>query len=116
MLAFYMDRQFRARVSVGLRLRKIDVVTAIEDGAEELADDLLLARASALGRVLVTHDQDFLRIAAEWQTTGRDFAGVVFAVQQSFDIGIAIEFLELIAHVMPPDEIRNRVEFIPSRS
>jgi hypothetical protein len=115
MLAFYMDHQFRASVTRGLRLRNIDVLTALEDGTAEIADDLLLARAADLGRILVTHDQGLLALAAEWQTIGREFAGIAFAVQKSLEVGKAIEYLELIAHVMSADEMRNRVEYIPAR-
>ena len=34
----------------------------------------------------------------------------------NLDIGGTIEYLELIAHVMLPDEMRNRVEYVPARS
>lgn len=83
---------------------------------ETVADNLLLARATELGRVLVTHDKGFLQLAADWQSKSKEFAGIVFAVQKSLDIGNAIEYLELIAHVMSPDEMRNRVEYIPART
>jgi hypothetical protein len=114
MLAFYMDHQFRAGVTHGLRRRNIDVLTAHQDGMETLADYMLLARATELGRVLVTHDKGFLQLAADWQLNSKEFAGIVFAVQKSLDIGNAIEYLELIAHVMTPGEMRNRVEYLPT--
>ena len=47
-----------------LRLRGVNVVTAQEDGAGQFKDPILLDRAAAQGRVLVTHDTDFLREAA----------------------------------------------------
>ncbi len=109
-----MDHQFPASVARGLRRRNVDVVTAIEDGSERLPDDILLARASELSRMLVTHDKGILALAAEWQDSGREFAGIAFAAQQNMDIGKSIEYLELIAHVMPPEEMRNRVEYIPT--
>jgi hypothetical protein len=67
-----------------------------------------------LNRVFVTHDKDFLRIAAEWLKGGRQFSGIAFAVQQSIDVGKTIEHLELMAVVMSPSEMLNRVEFIPA--
>jgi hypothetical protein len=115
MLAFFMDHQFSAAVTRGVRARGIDVLTAFEDGAEQLDDDLLLTRATNLSRVLVTHDQGFLRIAAERQRFGHGFAGIAFAVQKSLHIGSVIEYLELMAHVMSSEEICNRVERIPQR-
>ena len=114
MLAFYMDHQFRASVTRGLRRRNIDVITTVDDGTEELLDDLLLQRATELNRILVTHDKGFLEMAARWQRTSRPFAGIAFAVQRRLWIGKAIDYLELMAHAMAPEEIRNRIEYIPS--
>lgn len=49
----------------GLRLRAVDVLTAQEDDAGCLVDTALLDRATALGHVLFTQDEDLLRDAAE---------------------------------------------------
>ena len=46
-----------------LRLRGLDVLTAQEDGAATMDDPVLLDRAIALGRVVFTQDEDFLREA-----------------------------------------------------
>jgi hypothetical protein len=56
-----MDVYVRRAVTAALRLRSIDVLTAQEDGSVELANDLLLKRATELGRVLVSQDEDLLR-------------------------------------------------------
>ncbi|HEX3598857.1 MAG TPA: DUF5615 family PIN-like protein [Lacipirellulaceae bacterium] len=114
MLAFYMDHQFPASITRGLRDRNIDVITTVDDGTERLADDLLLQRATELDRVLVTSDKGFLDMATEWQTIGRPFAGIAFAVQRNLWIGKTIEYLELMAHAISRDEMRNRLEYIPS--
>jgi hypothetical protein len=76
----------------------------------------LLARAAELNRVPVTHDKGFLRMAVEGRASGRSFDGIAFAVQIRLDVGKAIEYLELIANVMTAEEMRNRVEYILSRS
>ena len=49
-----MDVHVRRAVATALRLGSIDVLTAQEDGSAELADDVLLKRATELGRVLVS--------------------------------------------------------------
>ena len=59
-----MDVHIRRAVTSALRLRSIDVLTAQEDGAAELDDDRLLDRATELGRVLVSQDDDLLREGA----------------------------------------------------
>lgn len=62
-----MDVHIPAAVTDTLRRHGIDVLTAQEDDARELSDELLLIRATSLGRLLVTQDTDFLRITHEWQ-------------------------------------------------
>lgn len=56
-----MDVHVRRAVTIALRLRSVDVLTAQEDGAAELDDNHLLQRATQLGRVLVSQDEDLLR-------------------------------------------------------
>ncbi|MFO0790446.1 MAG: DUF5615 family PIN-like protein [Pirellulales bacterium] len=113
MLAFYMDHQLSVHITRGLRNRGVDVLTAYEDGAAEVADDELLTRATALGRVLVTHDKGFLRLVAERQQMRIPFDGIVFVAQQSLQVGHTIEYLELIANVMNTEDMLNRVEHVP---
>ena len=55
-----MDVHVRRAVTAALRLRSIDVLTAQEDGSAEFADEVLLKRATELGRVLVSQDEDLL--------------------------------------------------------
>jgi hypothetical protein len=115
MLAFYMDHHVHRAITEGLRRRGIAVITAFDVGMDREDDERLLDRATALGRVLVTQDQDFLEIAPRWQREARHFFGIAYAIQERVDIGGAIEYLELIAHLMSPEEIGDRIEFIPAR-
>src|SRR5215510_2746618 len=80
-VALYFDVHVRRAVTEGLRLREVDVLTAQEDGAATMDDSVLLDRAMALGRVVFTQDEDFLREAHRRQETGEAFAGVIYAHQ-----------------------------------
>ena len=51
-LRYFMDVHVPKSISVGLRLRGIDVLTAIEDGAILFDDVVLLNRSTALQRIL----------------------------------------------------------------
>ena len=51
-VAFYMDEHVPRAISVGLRLRGVDVLTAQEDGLRNTPDAVLLDRAAAIGRVI----------------------------------------------------------------
>ena len=74
--ALYVDVHVPIAVTEALRRRGLDVLTSQDDGTTTVDDDSLLARAAELGRVLFSQDQDFLRIATQWQQQGRPFPGV----------------------------------------
>ena len=112
-LRFYMDVHVPFAITVELRLRAVDVLTAQEDDADDLEDSDLLDRASALGRVLVTQDIDFLREAARRQETSRDFLGIIYVPQLHITIGRAVADLELIAQASESEEWVCRVEYLP---
>jgi len=64
---------------MGLRLRRVDVLTAQEDGTRQFSDPDLLDRATTLNRILFTRDEDLLREAARRQLRGEFFAGVIYS-------------------------------------
>lgn len=112
-VALYMDVHVPRAVTVGLRMRGVDVTTAQEDGCAELEDDDLLARATELGRVLVSQDSDLLREGVRFQREAIPFSGIVFGHQIRVTIGEKVADLELIAKATTPDEWINRIEYLP---
>lgn len=110
---FYFDVHVRQAVTDGLRLRDVDVLTAQEDQMREEDDPVLLDRAMELGRVVFTQDQDFLVEAHFRQETGQPFLGVIYAHQLNVTIGQCVDDLELIAKVGEPEDLANRVEYLP---
>ncbi|GEM_PF-62373 len=112
-IALYMDQHVPRAVTVGLRLRNTDVLTASEDGASGLTDAELLDRASALGRVLFSQDDDLLAEARRRQAAGTPFGGVVYAHQLRVSIGACIRDLEIIASAGEQDDLRAQVLFLP---
>jgi hypothetical protein len=95
-----------------LRKRGIDVLTAQEGGTDRLSDRALLARATALERLLVTYDQDFLALGRRCQVQGEHFCGSIF-VDAALAIGQSIDDLELLALAEPPERLANQVRRIP---
>ena len=59
-ISLYMDQHVPRAITIGLRIRGVDVLTVFEDGASEWIDTDVLDRASELGRVVFTQDDDFL--------------------------------------------------------
>lgn len=113
MIRLYMDENVRGTVVRGLRQRGVDVVTAQEDGRAATPDPEVLTRATELGRVLFTQDDDLLVEAARRQASGEPFTGVIYAHQENVSIGICVQHLELIALLGEPEEFANRVEYLP---
>ena len=113
MISLYMDQHIPRAITVGLRLRAIDVITAFEDKASEMDDSDLLNRASELVRVLFTQDDDLLAEAANRQKNGILFQGVIYAHQLRISIGACVNDLEIIVKAAEPDELVNSVIFLP---
>ena len=109
----YMDHHVHGEITKGLRRLGIDVLTAFEDRGHRLPDPALLDRATTLGRVLVSMDEDLLAETTRRQRTGGNFAGLVYSHQQDITIGEAIRDLELVCGVYDSTSIRNLVIRIP---
>ncbi|MGH7796329.1 MAG: DUF5615 family PIN-like protein [Candidatus Binatia bacterium] len=112
-ITFYMDHHVPRAVTLGLRLRKADVITAYEDGTGEIDDAEILDRAGELGRVLFTRDDDLLTESTRRQREGIPFHGIVYAHQLRVSIGRCVEDLHLIAKVAEPVDLMDQVVFLP---
>lgn len=112
-VSLYMDHHVPRSITVGLRLREVDVITVHEDGASQMSDSDLLDRASELARALFTRDDDLLAEAVKRQRSNVPFGGVIYAHQLRVSIGTCIHDLEIIAKASEPDDLNNQVVFLP---
>lgn len=112
-IRFCMDHNLPVAIAEQLRQRGVDLLFALEDDAQELEDTPLLQRATSLGRVIVTQDADFLAIADDWQHSGREFPGIIYAHLLRNQIGQIIADLELIALAIEQEEINSQVIYLP---
>ena len=112
-IGLYMDVHVRRAVTEGLRHRGVDVLTSQEDGTTRLQAPDLLDRATLLGRVLFTQDEDLLREASGRQRGGLDFLGVIYAHQARVSTARRINDLEVLAKLSDIDEWLNRVVYLP---
>jgi hypothetical protein len=109
----YFDQHVPGPVVVALRQRGVDVLTAEQDGQKGLVDELLLTRATSLGRILVTNDRGFHTIAARWRRDGHHFAGIAYYGDQHIPHGKLIDDLLLVAMVYDANDMVDHVEFLP---
>jgi predicted nuclease of predicted toxin-antitoxin system len=104
---FYADEHIPKAVIRGLRQRGVDILS-VADAALIGADDMThLRRARGENRVIVTQDDDFLRLAAG----GAPHAGIVYAPQHT-SVSALIHGLLLIHRVLDAEEMAGHIEFL----
>lgn len=112
-LKLYMDHHVPRAITMGLRLRHVDVLTAYEDQADLAPDPVLLDRATQAGRVLFTQDDDLLVEAVKRQRAGLAFGGVIYAHQRHLSIGECVQDLALIAEAGTEADLVNQIIYLP---
>jgi len=106
-IRYYTDEHVSRAVIGGLRQRGVDVLSVPEANRLGASDLEHLAFAFAEGRVLFTHDDDFLRLAA----AGVRHAGIVYAHQRT-SIGEIIRGLMLIYQTLDAEDLTDQVEYL----
>ncbi|MBK7896459.1 MAG: DUF5615 family PIN-like protein [Candidatus Promineifilaceae bacterium] len=107
-IRLYLDENLSPKIAKQLALRGIDALSVKDLRKLGDSDENHLVRATRLGRVLVTADVDFLRLAAD----GTAHAGIVFGLQSEHSMGDWVKKLELICFVYEPSEFENHVEYL----
>ena len=83
------------------------------DGAATLDNSSPLDRAPEFNLPLYTHNADLLVESHRQRQASKSFAGVIYSHQLRGPVGKCVDDLELIAKNFDPDDLKNRVEFIP---
>jgi len=110
-----MDEHVPYALTEALRLRGIDVLTVQEDNRRHTDDDILISRATELGRLLFSADPDMLRHATRRQRSGIPFSGVIHADLSDVSIGQCVRDLELICGAGTEEDFKHRVYYLPLR-
>lgn len=106
-IRFHLDEHVDPAVAIALRRAGIDVTTTNEVGLRTKDDATHFNFARDEGRVIVTRDQDFLRIISD----AADHPGVAFYTA-SQSLKEIIEGLILICEVMTPREMAGQIEYL----
>lgn len=107
-IRFHLDENVDPDVALALRRHSIDVTTTVEMGMLGQTDAVQSAFAYEQGRMIVTHDTDFLRLAI--QTTKH--YGIAFCQKNIRTIGEIIRSLVLIYEVFTAEEMNGWVEYL----
>jgi hypothetical protein len=107
-IRFHLDEHVDPAIAAGLRARGIDVTTTVEAELESASDVEHLRFALGEGRVVFTHDRDFLRLHA----SGVSHAGIAYCAQQARSIGEIIRYLALMHDCLTAEETAGQIEFL----
>ncbi|MCI0397948.1 MAG: DUF5615 family PIN-like protein [Chloroflexi bacterium] len=107
-IRFHLDENVDPVIAAALRRYGIDVTTTVEAGLRTSRDETQLAFANRENRVIVTHDEGFLRVASRTQ----DHPGITYCHKEARSIGEMIRMLRLIYEVLSPEEMQGHVEYL----
>jgi predicted nuclease of predicted toxin-antitoxin system len=108
MILFQFDEHVPPAIARALRQRGISVLTPGEAGLLGLPDAEILERARSAGRVVVTHDIDFLRLHFEQVP----HTGIAYCAQRTRTVGQLVAILALIHEVLEPSDMIGRLEYL----
>lgn len=107
-LKFHLDEHVNPAIARALRQRGIDVTTTTEVGLRGESDQAHLAYAWRERRVIVTHDDDFLR----WHSRGIPHAGIAYCHLHKHSLGEIVEMLALMHDLLEPEDMVGQVQFL----
>ena len=112
MFPIYANENVESAVIRGLQRYGWDVVRALDVLPEGSPDRAHLERATGLGRVLLTTDQDFLRLNAEYAAAGRAHAEIVFWKQRAWGVGEVVRRIVAYGAALRKGSPANTVKFL----
>ena len=107
-IRFHLDESVTTLVGRLLRQRGIDVTLPADVTLVGASDEAHLDFARENGRVLVTHDADFLRL--DQGESGH--AGIVYCHQSKYVVAELLQMLLLVHAVYDENDMRGRVEYV----
>ena len=78
MITFYTDSHIAKAIAVQLRNLGVDIVRCQDVGMDDADDIEHLEYATSQGRTVITGDEDFLALDAQWRRSGKHHAGIIY--------------------------------------
>lgn len=107
-IRFHLDESVDPDIAPALRRNGIDVTTSQEVRLLTRPDETQLDFARREGRMLVTHDDDFLVMA----NLTNDHCGIAYCHIHARSMRQIIDALILIHGVLTPNDTRGKVEYV----
>ena len=110
-IRFYLDESVQLAVAEQLSLSEIDVVSVHSLDKLSDSDANHLQRAGEMHRVLVSYDQDFLRLAQEFT----EHYGIAFGHNETATIGGCVKALKMLHGKYTAEDVQGHVIFLSFR-
>jgi predicted nuclease of predicted toxin-antitoxin system len=107
-LRFHLDENVDHALAEALSRRGIDVTIPVEVGLSGVSDEEHLVFTFREGRVIITHDADFLRLASQ----NMQHAGIVYCHFGARTIGEMLRGLLLLSEFYGLDDMRGNIEYL----
>jgi predicted nuclease of predicted toxin-antitoxin system len=111
-IRIYTDESVDVAIAQGLQRRGVEAFSARDRDKLGLTDEDQLIFDSEEKSTIFTHDNDFLRIAAQWTDDGRTHCGVIYCHQNAHGIGDCIRNLKILVTVLSQEDMINHIEFL----
>lgn len=99
-------------VAEGLKRRGFDAFSARDVGNLGLTDMEQLQYALAQRAVLVTHDDDFLKLAHLWGKEGKHHAGIAYTPMAKLTTGDIIHRIQSLVDLYAQESFQDHIEFL----
>jgi hypothetical protein len=113
-IKFYTDTHIAKAIAVQSRERGVDIIRCEDVNMASATDVQHLEYATAEGRTMISADEDFPKLHAEWQASGKDHAGIIYVKPERKDlIGAIVEYLDFLHQAIEGaaniDEVYNQL-------
>jgi predicted nuclease of predicted toxin-antitoxin system len=107
-MRFHLDEHIPGALAAALRMHGHDVTTAADSQLLHADDQLHIEHALREGRILITHDRDYLSLNA----SGVAHAGIAYCHQQKYSVGQLLMMCLLLDECYTQEEMHQRIEYL----
>lgn len=110
---YFDEDSMDQRLVRALRVRSLDVTTALEENMIDRADEDHLEYATSQGRVLFSFNRgDFYDLHSQYLLEGKTHAGIILANQQQYSVGELMRRILQLSAEKTPKKMENWIEFL----
>lgn len=106
-IKFHADEHIPLVVVEGLRLRGVNITTVMDAETRTQSDEVQLDYAHEHGRVMLTQDDDYLRLHA----AGRPHCGIAY-VHQGVPVGFLVRSALQLFESRSADDVTGRIVYL----